>query len=85
MEYMYNMRNTSNTLSHCQLMSCPMFYTQMATMPPCMNYNFQSKQFSGCRSMCGAEPTVMPAYTRNINPYFYQVEMKPVPIEEIED
>lgn len=81
MEYMYNMRDTRNMQHSCPMMNCPMSM-QMTQMPYCMNYyNMQPNQFRGYQNTYGT----VPVNIRNMNAYFYQVEMKPVALEEIID
>lgn len=80
MEYMYNMRGNRNTHSFCPMTTCPMMNMQMPAAPSCISYNMQPNKYWGYRSIHEA-----PVSTSFTNPYFYQVEMKPVSIEEIID
>jgi hypothetical protein len=78
MEYMYNMRGAVNNHSFCPMTTCPMMNMQVQAMPGYMNYNMKPNSYWGYRGIHQA-----PVTTNQINPYFYQVEMKPVAIQEI--
>jgi hypothetical protein len=78
MEDMYNMKDTVQMHSCCPMMTCPMMVRQ-PSMANCMNNNMYGAAAMSCQH--GAAPI----RSTIANPYFFQTEMKPVPIEEIED
>lgn len=67
---MYNMNDTMYRQPCWPMMTCPMIAVQ-----PVQSFMNRMNPMYG----------VQPVYGYMTNPYFYQVKMKPVTIEEIED
>jgi hypothetical protein len=73
MENMNNMKGIMQIRSYCPMMTYPMMVRKPWT-PNFMNYNINYNTYGAA-----------PMRSSIANPYFFQTEMRPVPIEEIED
>jgi hypothetical protein len=86
MEDMYNMKDTVPMHLYCPMMTCPIM-VRRPSIANCMNYNINNNMYGAAARSCQDMHMYGEAPMRSTaaNPYFFQTEMKPVPIEEIED
>jgi hypothetical protein len=86
MEDMYNMKDSMQMHSYCSRVSCPMMVMQ-SSLPSCMNYNMNNNMYGAVSMSCQHMPMygARPMRSSIANIYFFQTEMRPVPINEIED
>jgi hypothetical protein len=86
MEDMYNMKGAKQIHSYCSRVSCPMMVMQ-SSQPNCMNYNMNSNIYGAASMSCQHMPMygVTPMRSSIASIYFFQAEMRPVPIREIKD
>lgn len=89
MERMYFMTDTFNNRVKCPMMTCPMMQTQQMNMnSPCMNYKYYNTfiesgtlyRSNPCEKM-RSEMATQKVNNKNI----FQIEMRSVPLSEIED
>lgn len=85
MEDMYNKKDVMQMHSYCPRVGCPMMVMQ-PSIPNYVNYNMKNNTYGSAFMNCqhmhmyGAAPrsTIAKAY-------LFHTEMRPVPVEEIED
>jgi hypothetical protein len=93
MEDMYNVPDQMQMHSCCPMMTCPMMCMQpmninpmiMRQMPSCMNLLQNNVYGVPLNWQQGYMQGAIPMRGNMGNPYLFQAEMRPVPVEEIKE